>query len=71
MTTKSTAITNPCTLLEELVERSGLSWLQVALAVALLLIVLLVGTAYLEGLLARPLDAVAWRAGMLGVVITP
>jgi hypothetical protein len=71
MTTKSTAITNPCTLLEELVERSRLSWLQVALAVALLLIVLLLGTAYLEGLLARPLDADFWRANMMFVVITP
>ncbi len=70
MATKSTTITNPCTLLEELVERSRLSWLQVIIAVALASILMLVGTAYLEGILAGPFDAGSWR-GMLGVVITP
>ncbi len=71
MATESTTITTPCTLLEELVQRSRLSWLQVTVAVALMLILLLVGTAYLEGLLAHQLDADFWRASMMDLVITP
>ncbi|MGB3906732.1 MAG: hypothetical protein WBB22_17640 [Anaerolineae bacterium] len=57
-----TNITTRSTLLEELVERSSLSWLQATVAVGLGLLLLLVGTTYLDGLLTtRPWDTVLWR----------
>jgi MFS family permease len=65
MTVKSTTVNMPCTLVEELVARSRFSWLQVAVAVGLALILFLVGTAFLAGVLAAPFDASFWRAGML------
>jgi hypothetical protein len=68
MTTEST-ITAPSTLLEELVERTRLSWFQVATAVGLVLILLLVGTAYLDGVLAGPFDVDFWRGGLLSPAI--
>ena len=56
METESTAITAPSTLLEELVERTRLSPLQLTVVVELVLITILVGTAYLDGVLAHPFD---------------
>jgi hypothetical protein len=55
----------PSTLLEELVERTRLSWLQVAMAVGLVFALFLVGTAFLAGILTAPFDADFWRAGLL------
>ena len=46
-------------------ERTRLSWLQVAVAVGLVLILFLVGIAFLAGVLAAPFDADFWRAGLL------
>jgi hypothetical protein len=65
MTTKSTTVNTPSTLLEAFVEQSRLSWRQVAAAVGLVLILFLVGMAYLAGVLADPFDADFWRAGLL------
>lgn len=69
MTTKSTTVNMPSTLLEELVERTRVSWLQVTVAVGLVLILLLVGSAFLAGVLAAPFDADYWRVGLLYPVI--
>jgi hypothetical protein len=68
-TTGSTTITTPSTLLEELGERSGLSWLRIAIAVGLVLAMLAVVAAYLDGLLAGPIDADFWRSGMSAPVL--
>jgi hypothetical protein len=65
MTTKSTTVNTPSTLLEAFVEQSRLSWRQVAVAVGLVLILFLVGMAYLAGVLVDPFDADFWRAGLL------
>jgi uncharacterized membrane protein len=66
MTTEpTTPITMPSTLLEELVERSRLSWLQVTIVVELALILCLIGAALLSGVLARPVDANFWRANLV------
>jgi hypothetical protein len=64
MTTESTTITIPSTLIEQWVERTGLSWARVTVAVALVLMLLLVGAAYLDGVLAAPFDADLWRRAM-------
>jgi hypothetical protein len=69
-TTESTAMTTPSTLLEELGERTRLSWPKIALGMGLLLASLAVGAAYLDGLLAGPFDANLWRSGMSGPAIT-
>ena len=58
-------VNTPSTLLEALVEQSRLSGRQVAAAVGLVLILFLVGVAYLAGVLADPFDADFWRAGLL------
>jgi hypothetical protein len=60
MTTESAAVTTPATWLEELVERIRLPWLQVTAAVGLMLILLLVGAAYLDGVLVRHPNGYAW-----------
>ena len=69
METESTAITAPSTLLEELVERTRLSPLQLTVVVELVLITILVGTAYLDGVLAHPFNADFRRAGLIWPVI--
>ncbi|UCC65119.1 MAG: hypothetical protein JSV36_08845, partial [Anaerolineae bacterium] len=69
MTAKSTTVNTPSTLLEAFVEQSRLSWRQVAAAVGLVLILFLVGMAYLAGVLADPFDADFWRAGLLSPAI--
>jgi hypothetical protein len=55
----------PTTLVEELVERTRLTWLQVAVAVGLAWILLLILVAFLAGVLDAPFDAGFWRAGLL------
>jgi hypothetical protein len=69
MPTESTTITTPSTLLEELVERSGVSWRQATVVVGLALILLAVGAAYLDGLLSGPFNADLWRSGMSAPVL--
>lgn len=69
MTVKPATFNMPTTLIEELVERTRFSWLQVAAAVGLALILFLVGTAFLAGVLAAPFNADFWRAGLLYPVI--
>jgi len=70
MTTESTTITTPSTLLEELAEQTGLSWLQVTVAVELVMILSLVAAAYLDGIPARPFHADFWRTALLAPVAT-
>jgi hypothetical protein len=65
MTSRTTLVNMPCTLIENAVERSRRSWLQVAVAVGLVLILLLVGAAVLAGVLTAPFEASFWRAGLL------
>ncbi len=52
------------TLLEELVERSRLSWLQMAIIVSAALVALLLGVAFLSGVLPGPFDAAFWIRGL-------
>jgi hypothetical protein len=65
MTTDSANANNPSTLLEEFVHQSRLSERQMAAVVGLILILFLVGVAYLAGVLANPFDVDFWRAGLL------
>ncbi len=60
MTTQSTTTTTPPTLIEELAERTRLSGPQVAIAVGLVLILLLGGSVYLDGLRASPFQGYSW-----------
>jgi hypothetical protein len=69
LTTEPTALITPSTLLEELVERSQLSWVQVTVVVELVLMLFLVGAAYLSGILTGPLDAGFWRIGLIGPAV--
>jgi len=61
MTTQSTTITTPSTLIEELAGRTGLSWPRLTLVVVLVMILALAGAAYLDGVLARTLSSDFWR----------
>jgi hypothetical protein len=61
MTTQSTTISTPSTLIEELAERTGLAWSKLTLVVVVVMILSLVGAAYLDGVLAHPLHAGFWR----------
>jgi hypothetical protein len=65
MKTKSNTINMPSTLLEELVERAGVSWLQAAAAVGLVFILFFVGAALLAGVLTASFDPRFWQAGLL------
>jgi len=65
MTTKPTKVNMPSTLVEELVERAQIPWSQVTLVVGLVLLLFLVGAAFLAGVLTAPFDADFWRAGLL------
>jgi hypothetical protein len=65
MATDPTSITSSSTLLEELIARTRLSWLQVTITVELVLILFLVGAAYLNGVLARPFDVNFWQVHLL------
>jgi hypothetical protein len=65
MRTKSNTINMPSTLFEELVERAGVSWLQIAVAVGLVLILFLVVIAFLASVPTAPFDARFWQAGLL------
>jgi len=63
--TESATVKMPTILVEEFVKRTRLSWLRVAVAVGLVLILFLVGVAFLAGVLTAPFDAGFWRAGLL------
>jgi hypothetical protein len=63
--TEPAVLNMPTTLVEEFVERTRSSWLQVAGVVGLALILLLVLVAFLAGVLDAPFDADFWRAGLL------
>ena len=65
MTTESTPIATPSTLLEKLIERSHLSPLQLTVAVELVLIFFLVGTAYLAGVFPDPSNVNFWRTSLV------
>jgi hypothetical protein len=69
MTTGSTTIATPPTLVEEWVDRTGLSWAQATGFVALALVVFMVGAAYMDGMLAELFDAEAWRYALIYPVI--
>jgi hypothetical protein len=58
-------VNTPSTLIEALVEKIRLSERQVAAVVGLVLILFLVGVAYLAGVLTDPFDVDFWRAGLL------
>lgn len=69
MAEEPSAATTPTTLVEELVERTGLSWGQLASAVGLGLVLLLVGTAYLDGVLPGPFSYELWSGGLMAPVL--
>jgi hypothetical protein len=55
----------PPSLVGHWVERTGRSWSQAAFLLALFLLLFLLGAAYLDGALAAPFDAQAWRGALL------
>ena len=63
--TESAKVNMPTTLVEGLVERTRMSWLRLAVVVGLVLLLFLVGSAFLAGVLDAPFDAGFWRAGLL------
>ena len=65
METESTSFTAPSTLLEELIERSRLSPLQVTGVVDLVLVLFLISVAYLDGVMDSPFKVSFWRVGLL------
>jgi uncharacterized membrane protein len=65
MTTESTPIGAQSTLLEKLLEQSRLSPFQLTVAVELVLISFLVGTAYLAGVTNGPFDSSFWRGNLV------
>ena len=65
METESTSFTTPVTLLEEIMERSRLSPLHLTGAVVVGLILFLIGLAYVDGVLADPINVDFWRIGLI------
>jgi len=63
--TEPATVNMPTTLVEELVGRTRLSWLQVVVTVGLTLILFLILVAFLAGVLDAPFDAGFWRGGLL------
>jgi hypothetical protein len=63
------ATTTPPTLVEELADRTGLSWIQLSGGVGLGLALLLVGTAYLGRVLSGPFDYELWSEGLTAPVL--
>ncbi len=61
-----TNIITPSTLVEELVERTRLSWLQIAVIVGLTLILLAAGAAYRDGVLTDPSNILQASQRVLG-----
>lgn len=61
MTSERIDTISPATLIEQWVERAGWSFTRTALALGLVLSLLLIGTAYLDGVLARPFGVDLWR----------
>jgi hypothetical protein len=71
MTKKSTTVTAPSLLVEEWVERTPLSWRQLAGAVSLVLVSFLLIAAYLDGVPAEAFNLGFWRsAAMFPGVVT-
>ncbi len=64
MTTESTALTTPCTWFEETVERTRLPRFQLAAGLVLVMVLLLVGAAYLDGVLDLTLSGGFWRVAL-------
>ncbi len=60
-----TTVATPSTLLEELVERTGMSSLQLAVVVGVVLILLAAGAIYLDGVLVESVDSTLRRNVML------
>jgi hypothetical protein len=69
VTMETTTRFGQSTLLEELVERSRPSWLQIAIIVSTALVALLLGVAFLSDVLPGPFDAAFWIRGLLPPVI--
>jgi hypothetical protein len=53
------------TLVNEWLGRTGLPWFRAVLAVGLVLFLLLIGAASLDGALTRPLDGSLWRLTLM------
>lgn len=64
MTTESTALITPYTWLEEMVERTRLPQFQLAARLVLVMVLLLVGAAYLDGVLALTVRGGFWRIAL-------
>ena len=60
----STAVAPP-SLIDHWVKRTGRSWSQAAVLLALFLLLFLLGAAYLDGALAGPFDAQFWHGALL------
>ncbi len=69
MAEELSASTTPSTLVEELAKRTRLSWFHLSGAVGFGLILLMVGTAYLEGVLPGPFDYELWSGGLMAPVL--
>ena len=65
METESTSFSAPSTLLEEVMERSRLSPLHLTGAVVVGLILFLIGLAYVDDVLADPVNVDFWRIGLI------
>jgi hypothetical protein len=70
MGSESTKVATPSTLLETLVARTGLAWRGISVAVGLVLLLLAVITAYLDGLLVRPIR-IGYRYLLLAPALVP
>jgi hypothetical protein len=70
MASESLTIVAPSTLLEALVARTGLTWRGIALAAGLVLLLLSVGAAYLDGLLTGPISG-GYRYLLMAPVLVP
>jgi hypothetical protein len=69
MAEEPSASGSPSTLVEELAERTRLSWYQLSGAAGLGLALLAVGTAYLDGVLPGQSNYELWRGGMAAPVL--
>jgi hypothetical protein len=67
--TEFNRVTSPYTLLGSWVERSRLSWWKASLLVALSLLALLLGAAFLDGIFNHPFDPKYWRVTLLGPAV--
>jgi hypothetical protein len=70
MATESKTLVAPSTLLEALVARTGLTWRGIALAAGLVLLLLSVGAAYVDGILTGPISS-GYRYLLMAPVLVP